>query len=281
MASPEATPGKTVYVVSDATGTTATRVVRAALAQFKYTRVALKIIPEVQTVEQIRQVIHKAKKRQALIAYTFVSPTLRTEITLLSNETNVPIVDLIGPLLNTLIGFLTVKPAYQAGLFTEPSDEQYQRLEAITFTVQHDDGQRRHGLKEADVVIVGPSRTSKTPLSVYLAHTRGLKVANVPLVLGVEPFEELDTLDERQVVALTIKPTLLASIRQVRQQQLGASQIQYAGGDHIQRELRYCHELYRRHPSWSVIDVTGRSIEEIAANVCALTVDGRPKRRIG
>lgn len=264
---------KHICVVSDASGVTGERVVRATLAQFSDVNVTLEVLPKITTREQLKQAVNATRKCKGLIAYTLVSQTLRNEIALLANEAGVPTVDLIGPLMTSLIEFLSTTPAYQAGLYRGPSDQQLKQLEAMTFTVHHDDGQGLRELNRADIVIVGPSRTSKTPLSVYLAHTRGLKVANVPLVLGVPPFEELEAVDSRRVIALTISVELLARIRRGRQDHLGIDTIDYAHPATVRRELRYCHELYRQHPAWTVIDITGRSIEELAVDICASTVD--------
>ena len=246
---------------------------RATLAQFDQANVTLGVFPKIATNAQLQRVVIQTKRQKGLIAYTLVSQPLRTEIVLLANEAGVPTVDLLGPLLSALGEFLTATPTYQAGLYKEPSDEQRKRSEAAIFAVHHDDGQGRHELHNADLVIVGPSRTSKTPLSVYLAFTRGLKIANVPLVLGVKPFEELEKIDGRRVVALTMSAPLLIRIRQARQNRLGTGNIDYANHLHVQRELRFCHEVYRQHPTWPVVDVTGRSIEEIAGDICALSVD--------
>lgn len=254
-------------VLSDATAATAERVVRAALTQFNTARVTVDVFPKIVSRTELERAITEAKRRRGLIAYTLVSRPLRTEIALLANEAGVPTVDLIGPLLSALVDYLKSPPSYEAGLYKAPSDRELSRSEAATFTVHHDDGQGVHELGGADVVIVGPSRTSKTPLSVYLSYTHRLKVANIPLALGVKPFEELDHVDGRRVVALTMSAPLLARIRQERQEHLGTDDITYAEQDHVRRELRFCHELYRQHPAWSVVNVTGRSIEEIAADI--------------
>jgi [pyruvate, water dikinase]-phosphate phosphotransferase / [pyruvate, water dikinase] kinase len=257
-----------VCMLSDATGGTAERVVRATLAQFPDSTVMLEVISGVENTEQMRAVVDKAKSRRGLIAYTLVSPALRREIALLANEAGVVSVDLLGPLMTVLSELLTATPSYRPGLFADPNAEHYQRLDAIAFTVSHDDGQRVHELERADLVLVGPSRTSKTPLSVYLAHTRGLKVANVPLALGIDPFDQLEGLTRPSVVGLTMNPQALSRLRMVRQEHLGAENIQYAGLDYVRRELHFCHEVYRRHPTWIVVDVTGKAIEEVAANLC-------------
>ena len=143
----------------------------------------------------------------------------------------------------------------------------------MSFTVRHDDGLNLSSIHEADIVITGPSRTSKTPISVYLAHTRGLKVANVPLALGVEPFKKLSELRPRQVVGLTMRAGVLAEVRRERLKDVGNPNIDYAQISFVERELRHCHQVYRRPPPWTVVDVTGKSIEEIAVEICALTVD--------
>ncbi len=260
---------KYICVLSDATGATAERVVRATLVQFPGLQVIVDLVSEVKTADQIRRAIRKTRKLGGLIAYTLVETKLRSEIVSLANEAGVPTVDLIGPLMSALSEFLTAEPAREPGLFKQPGEEHYQRLEAVSFAVRHDDGQCIHELSAADMVLVGPSRVSKTPLSVYLAHTRGLKVANVPLALGVEPFKELKSLEPGQVIGLTMNANLLSRIRRTRLAEMGSPPIEYAGLEHVRRELKYCHEIYRRPPPWPVIDVTGKSIEEIALALCA------------
>jgi regulator of PEP synthase PpsR (kinase-PPPase family) len=259
-------------VLSDATGATAAHVVRATLTQFGNANVTLEAFPKIATSAELQRAVAEAKRRRALIAYTVVDRRLRTEIALLANEEGVPAVDLLGPLLSALGEFLSVTPTFQAGLYKAPDEKDVDRSEAATFTVHHDDGQGVHDLDNADVVLVGPSRTSKTPLSVYLAYAHGLKVANVPLALGVKPFEELERFDGRRVIALTISVPRLVRIRRERQRHLGTDDIAYADPADVQRELRYCHELYRQHAAWSVVDVTDRSIEEIAGEICARIV---------
>lgn len=261
-------PDRYVCVVSDATGGTAERVVRATLAQFPNSEVTLDVTSDVLTAEQVRAAVDSTNARSGLIAYTLVDPSLRREMALLANEAGVATVDLLGPLMTALGELLTATPVNQPGLYTDPDAGHRQRLAAVAFTADHDDGQRAHELEEADVVILGPSRCSKTPLSVYLAHTRALKVANVPLVLGIEPFAAVERLTRPCVVGLTMNAEGLSRLRLVRQEQLGAGEIRYAGLDLVRRELHFCHEIYRRHANWLVVDVTGKAIEEVAANIC-------------
>lgn len=272
---------KYVCVISDATGITARRVVRAALVQFGNPGIDLELVPKVTTLEQIKKIVAKAKRRKGFIAFTLVDQTLRNETTTRANEAGVDVIDLIGPLMTSLSEFLAAAPSYEPGVFTEADEEHYARLEAVSFTVMHDDGMRLDELPLADIVIAGPSRTSKTPLSVYLSHTRGLKVANVPLALGVVPFRRLLRLPRRKIIGLTMNARMLSMIRKVREKDLGANDLEYSQLDHVQRELRYCHSIYHRPPVWPMVNVTGKSIEEVASEVCALTIDApRPKRRV-
>jgi hypothetical protein len=279
MASSKTSGTKYVCVISDATGATAERVVRATLAQFEDVDVALELVRDVKSVDQLREIVARTKARKGLVAYTLVEQTLRSEIASLANEAGVITVDLMGPLMTSLSSFLTAEPKRRPGLFNSLGEEHYRHLESVSFTVRHDDGLNISTIHRADLVIVGPSRTSKTPLSVYLTHTRGLKVANVPLALGVEPFEELRRLAPGQAIGLTMRADVLSQVRRQRLKDLGTGEMSYAGLAHVEKELHFCHEVYRTPPPWPVVDVTAKSIEEIAAEVCALTVDSRPSGR--
>ncbi|MBN1443681.1 MAG: kinase/pyrophosphorylase, partial [Planctomycetes bacterium] len=215
------------------------------------------------------------RRRKGLIAYTLVSSTLRGEVASRANEAGVESVDLIGPLITSLSSFLTASPAQRPGIFTQPGGEHYERLEAVSFTVRHDDGLAIDEVALADIVITGPSRTAKTPISVYLAHTRGLRVANVPLAVGVDPPEELRRLPPGRVIGLTLSATVLAEIRRQRLRDMGSPEIEYAQLAFVEKELRHCHEVYRRPPPWPIVDVTSKSIEEIAGEICSLTTAAR------
>jgi regulator of PEP synthase PpsR (kinase-PPPase family) len=268
---------KYICVISDATGLTAERVVRATLEQFESVPVDLELVPQVTTDAQIAAIVAGAEKRAGLVAYTLVSATLRGEIAARANEAGVPTVDLMGPILHALARFLSAAPTERPGFRYDRADaEHFKRLEAVSFTVCHDDGLNVQDCALADCVIVGPSRTAKTPLSAYLAHTRGLRVANVPLAVGVAPPEQLKALPPRRVAGLTMNAVLLSSIRQERVKQLGAFDIRYAQREHVEEELKFCHAFYRRPPAWPVVDVTNKSIEEVAAAVCAVTIDAPP-----
>src|SRR4029079_10637335 len=168
---------------------------------------------------------------------------------------------------STLRVSLRWPPAAVPGLLHSITDDYFRRIEAVEFAVKNDDGAEPRNLPKADLVLVGISRTSKTPLSTYLAQ-RGLKVANVPLVLGVDPPEELSQVDDRKVFGLIVQPEMLMRIRQARLSHLGMPQdSSYGQRAHIDNEIAYSRERSRKNSNWPVLDVTTRAIEETAADI--------------
>jgi regulator of PEP synthase PpsR (kinase-PPPase family) len=263
---------KYIWVISDGSGSTAERVLQASLVQFGHENVVVERIPDIRTKGQIKDIIERASKHKGLVAYTLVSTKLRNEIATRSNEYNVPTVDLLGPLLTSLSNFLASSPEAKPGLLDELDHYYFKRIDAVGFAVKHDDGQRLEDLPKADVVITGVSRTSKTPLSMYLAYNKGLLVANVPIVLGLDPPVQFFKINQKKIVGLTINPDLLISLRQTRLAQLAHADINYGDAEHVINELKYSHEIFRKNPKWSVVDITGKAIEEVANEVCSLTV---------
>ncbi len=263
---------KYIWVISDGSGSTAERVLHASLVQFGHENVVVERIPDIRTKGQIKDIIERASKHKGLVAYTLVSTKLRNEIATRSNEYNVPTVDLLGPLLTSLSNFLASPPEAKPGLLDELDHRYFKRIDAVGFAVKHDDGQRLEDLPKADVVMTGVSRTSKTPLSMYLAYNKGLLVANVPIILGLDIPIHLFKIDQKKIVGVTIKPDLLISLRQTRLAQLAHADINYGDAKHVKDELKYSHEIFRKNPKWSVVDITGKAIEEVANEVCSLTV---------
>jgi regulator of PEP synthase PpsR (kinase-PPPase family) len=214
--------------------------------------------------EQIEEALRRAAMARALVIYTFVQPEQRKLLETRSRLYQLETVDLIGPLMGRLATFLDATPTGRPGL-PELNQAYFDRIEAVEFAVKHDDGQAAQGLHMADVVLVGLSRTSKTPLSTYLAQ-RGLKVANVPVVLGLPLPRELETIDQSKIYGLTISAGALIRIRRARLRALNMpDDTDYARRDHIVAELQYAREIFRNHPLWPVIDVSERAIEETAA----------------
>jgi regulator of PEP synthase PpsR (kinase-PPPase family) len=188
-------------------------------------------------------------------------------------------VDLIGSLMGTLSIFMNAQPRGVPGGMYKVNDDYFRRIEAVEFAVKNDDGQHPRNLARSDIVLVGISRTSKTPLSTYLAQ-RGFKCANVPIVKGIEPPTELFAVDQDKIFGLQIASEALFRIRQARLQQLGMpADTAYGMKDHIQREIDYAQQIFDANPHWPVLDVTDKAIEETAATMLAIRAQREERRR--
>lgn len=257
-----------VFVVSDGTGETASGVVKAAMLQFQ-TLWRLRTFSEVRHDSQVRRVLELASRVAALVVFTVVDKTVAARIRELGAELGVPTVDLLGPLIANVAQHLRAEPRLQPGLLHGFSDEYFRRVDAVEFAVRHDDGLNLRTLFEADIVLTGPSRTSKTPLSMYLAQ-RGFKTGNVPLIPGMDPPRELLELDARKVIGLTIDSSTLVTIRQARMRLLRAAPYStYVDSDAVMAEIAATRRLYRER-GWRSIDTSGKAVEEIAARVLEL-----------
>jgi len=255
---------KVIYVVSDSTGETAERVTRATLLQFPDHNVRLRLERRVRDRRGLSTILQRASEQQAMVVFTLVRPELRRHFHELASEYEVRHVDVIGALINQVGSYLGADPVNIPSAEMPLSQEYFRRVEAIEFAVKSDDGKEPRNLDKADLVLVGVSRTSKTPLSTYLAG-RGLKVANVPLVLGVEPPEELSRVPGYRVVGLTIGVDQLMDIRKQRLHALGMPpDANYGLRDHVKAELEYAHGIFRSNPDWMIVDVTNCAIEETA-----------------
>lgn len=258
---------KTIYVFSDSTGETAERVIRAALSQFYDGDVKVQLFPQIRTPREVQQAITVAVQAPGMVVYTLVDPHLSEIVARAAEEQGLLAVDLLSPLIYTLSRYLGAQSREKPGLLHRIDTDYYKRVEAVNFTVKHDDGQETRYLHKADLVLVGVSRSSKTPLSMYLAH-KGYKVANVPLIKGIDPPEELFQIDQTKIVGLTIDARRLVEIRtarlvNMRQNPRGS----YADYHQVEEELAYCKHLYRQHPEWIVINVTNKSVEEAASEI--------------
>jgi regulator of PEP synthase PpsR (kinase-PPPase family) len=255
--------GQNIYVVSDSIGETAELVVRAVASQFDPFLIDVQKYPYIEDKESIDEIIASAKESKAMIVFTLVIPELKTYILEKAALHNIPIVDVMGPLLNTLQNLLKVPPTCKPGLVRRLDEEYFRKVDAIEFAVKYDDGRDPRGLLRADVVLIGVSRTSKTPLSMYLANKR-LKVANVPIVPEVDPPEELFQLPPERCIGLTINPEQLNGIRTERLKALGlTAQANYANLDRINEELAYSQKIMERL-GCPVIDVSNKAVEETA-----------------
>ncbi|AGT32824.1 phosphotransferase [Geobacillus genomosp. 3] len=253
-----------VYVVSDSGGETAELVVKAAASQFYASPVQVKRVPYVEDKTTLAEVVALAKMNQAIIAFTLVVPEMREFLLAEAAREGVVAYDIIGPLIEKMSDLFQLKPRYEPGQVRVLDEDYFKKIEAIEFAVKYDDGRDPRGILRADIVLIGVSRTSKTPLSQYLAHKR-LKVANVPIVPEVEPPEQLFQVGPSKCFGLKISPDKLLSIRRERLKSLGLNdQAIYANMDRIKEELAYFDGVVKKI-GCDVIDVTNKAVEETAS----------------
>ncbi len=258
-----------IFAVSDATGDTCLRVAKAALSQFKTTKVVLEKVPHIRSYDDIKELMNRVVKVDGIIIYTMVSPGGRQHITNLGRQNGVPTVDILGPVLSRFSDLLEISPMAKPGLFRQLDSEYFSRIEAIDFTIKHDDSMGLSTVNKAEIILVGVSRTTKTPVSIYLSY-RGWKVANIPIISDQPYPRELDTVDDKKVVALTVNPNRLQLIRMDRQQKLRDAELRdYTDPDNIKREVLAGLHLYRKK-GWSIVNVTHKSIEETSTEVMRL-----------
>lgn len=264
----EAPPVPQLFLVSDGTGETAAATVRAAMTQFR-TRWRLRTFGEVRHESQLRRIAQEAQRVDAMLVYTLVRERLSRLMRELAAEQGVPTVDLLGELIGTVSAHFRLESRSQPGLLHGFTHDYFRRVDAVEFAVRHDDGSNLHSLFQAEIVLTGVSRTSKTPLSMYLAQ-RGYKTGNVPLVPEVPPPRELLDLDPRKVFGLVVEPSALLTIRRARIRALRAPPyLTYADPEAVALELRRARRLFRER-GFQIVDITGRAVEENAARIVDL-----------
>ncbi|MBZ2175719.1 kinase/pyrophosphorylase [Schnuerera sp. xch1] len=253
----------TIYVLSDSIGETGEQVAKASVSQFNPEKYEIRRFPYITDEEHIVEVFEEAKSERSIIIYTVVIEKLRKFIMNMGNKFNIPVVDLMSPTLDALENVLGYEPKRESGLIRKLDEKYFRKVEAVEFAVRYDDGKDTRGIKKADIVLVGVSRTSKTPLSMYLAH-KYFKVANVPLVPEVAAPEELFKKDANRVFGLIANPFKLNEIRQERLRSLGLSNnANYASIERINLELEYSKKIMEKL-NCKVIDVSSKAVEETA-----------------
>ena len=252
-----------VYVVSDSVGETAELVVKAAASQFNGTKIDIRRVPYAEDQATIDEVVSQAKETKGVIAFTLVVPDIRDYLVNEAIKVDVPLYDILSPMINLLQTRMEDQPRNEPGLIHALDEEYFRKVEAIEFAVKYDDGRDPRGVLRADVVLVGVSRTSKTPLSQYLAHKR-LKVANIPLVPEVDPPAELFEITNKKVIGLNINPEKLNQIRTERLKALGLKEeANYANVKRIEQELEYSDRIMKKI-GCDVVDVSNKAVEETA-----------------
>ena len=262
-------PSFHLHLVSDATGETCITIARAAAAQFQGVDAVEHLWSLVRTESQLRRVLAHVEAAPGVVMFTLVDPALRALLHEECRRIDVPCIALLDPVISALSGFLGVESRNQPGRQHVMDEAYLKRIEAMNYALGHDDGRAPATLGEADIVLVGVSRTSKTPTCFYLAN-RGLKAANVPVVPGCPTPPELMTPGEALVVGLTCHPDLLIDVRRSRMRMIGeVGETGYVDPAQVEEEVRQARRLFAE-AGWPVIDVSHRSIEETAAAILQL-----------
>jgi [pyruvate, water dikinase]-phosphate phosphotransferase / [pyruvate, water dikinase] kinase len=267
-----------LHLVSDATGETLITVARAAAAQYENVSAIEHVYPLVRTQKQLERVIAEVEASPGIVLYTLLEGALTERLEAKCREFGVPCMSVLGPVLHLLQAYLGAESTPRVGAQHMLNADYFRRIDALNYTMLHDDGQHTDDLEEAEVVLTGVSRTSKTPTSIYLAN-RGVKTANVPLVPGLAVPPTLERLEKPLVVGLFASPERIVQIRQHRLLGLHADPVNDAYVDRhaVAEEIAFSRRLCARH-NWPSIDVTRRSIEETAAAVMALLAERRRHR---
>jgi regulator of PEP synthase PpsR (kinase-PPPase family) len=264
-----------LHLVSDATGETLTTVARAATAQYAKVLPVEHVYPLVRTQKQLDRVLVEIEEAPGIVLYTLLDGELLKRLENHCRGLGLPCLSILGPVLQLLQSYLGTETSHRIGAQHTLNADYFKRIDALNYTMLHDDGQHLEGLEEADVVLVGVSRTSKTPTSIYLAN-RGVKTGNVPLVPGVQIPKHVEALSHPLVVGLYASPERIVQIRQNRLLGLKAhhDKDQYIDRKAVAEEVAFSRKLCTRH-NWPSIDVTRRSIEETAAAVLSLLANRR------
>jgi len=263
-----------VFVVSDSMGETAQLVAKAVLSQFPHGGIGLRRFSRIETPDAALEVMKAARDQPTLIIYTVIIPEVRNVIRTRGEAHGIPLVDIMGPALEGLEKITGDTALLEPGLIHKLDEQYFKRVEAVEFAVNHDDGKNPKGYRNADVVLIGVSRSSKTPVSMYLAN-RAIKVANLPLVPEIPTPPELHRIPAQKIVGLTLSPAKLADIRRLRVRAMGLpGRTDYSDLSRIQDELMFARRLYQEL-GCSVLDVTDRAVEETATLVLSLV--GNPR----
>jgi regulator of PEP synthase PpsR (kinase-PPPase family) len=257
-----------LHLISDATGETLLAAGRAASAQYKDARAIEHIYPLIRTEKQLMRVFEDIDQEPGIILYTVVDQKLARLIDERSAAMGLPCVSVLEPVLAVFQSYLGTPAGRRVGAQHVLDAEYFRRIDALNFTMEHDDGQLPADVDEADIVLVGISRTSKTPTSIYLAN-RGIKTANIPIVLGVPMPESLAAATKPLIVGLVASAERISHVRQNRVLGTGYDAQSYIDRANITEELAYARQICIRH-GWPMIDVSRRSIEETAAAIVAL-----------
>jgi [pyruvate, water dikinase]-phosphate phosphotransferase / [pyruvate, water dikinase] kinase len=266
-----------IHMVSDSTGETASSVVRSVMSQFENVKTEEHTWPLIRTKGQLQRVINGIKEQPGIVLFTIIDHELQEMLVNACREIRLPYVPILSRITRELAGYFGVEAKASPGGQYKLDEEYFARVEAISFTLAHDDGQNTEELDEADIVLVGVSRTSKTPTCVYLSY-KGIKAANIPYVSGCPLPDKLFQLNGPFIVGLVITPERLLQIRKSRLVSLSENrETTYVNMDAIKQEVLEARQIFNKF-QWPIIDVTRRSVEETCAKIMQLHQSHKDKK---
>jgi len=256
-----------LHLISDSTGETVSSVARAALAQFDDVEVDEHTWSLIRTSRQLEKALNTIQEKPGVVMYTLVQRELRDQVKQLCHRLKIPCIPVLARPVTEISAYLGMETSTEPGRQHELTEDYFSRVECINFALAHDDGQNAWELEDADIVIVGVSRTSKSPTCIYLAY-RGYKATNIPFVSGCPLPENLENLNRPMVIGLTIDPERLMQIRKSRLHAIdeSAGETNYIDIEQVKEEVKESRRLYAKN-GWASIDVTRRSVEETAAQI--------------
>jgi len=255
-----------IYAVSDSTGRTVDQAANVVIAQFPLVVTKVHVYSQVNSFEEIDKIIDSCKETKGLIIHSFVKHELSEYVWFEGRMANIDVINLLGPVLNRFSHFLNSTPEEIPGLFSRLNKDYFRKIETADFALKHDDGARLEGLVDAEIILLGVSRTFKTPLCVYLAY-KGWLVANVPIVYNIPLPQIIYDLPPEKIFCLITNPSILSRLRNVRNEYLKGNAPAYASYEYVKKEIQYANRLFDTQPKWSKIRVTAKPIEEIASNI--------------
>lgn len=261
-----------VFVVSGGKGIAGHTMVHSLIIQYPDNKIPVSVIPDIQSKEKIIEVVNKVKKAGGIITHTMVNGDLRKLLIKACKDQDVKEFDFMGPLADFLESELGMKSVSDPGLYRRINAQYFDRVEAIEYSLNHDDGLNPRRMSDAEIILTGVSRSGKTPLSIYMAMF-GWKVANVPLVKGIDPPEELFQIDSRRVFGLSISQSHLIAQRHKRLEQMrNLSNINYIEPRLVSEEIRYANFIFQKG-KFTIMNVTNKPIETTANEIIGLISD--------
>jgi len=256
-----------VYTLSDSSGETAELVSKAALSQFEESKVEIRRLPQVRTAPQVKQLFSSEISQPCIIVYTLVLPEVRQALAEEAKKYSISTHDVLGDLMNKLEGVLNASSLHKPGLRLKVDETYFNRMDAIHYAIKYDDGQNLNGIEDADVILIGVSRTGKTPSCMYLAQHYGLKAANIPIILGVDLPKKFVQINSSKIVGLLCDPLILQSFRTTRASSLQMDySSDYCDFENISKEVEYSKRIFKELKC-SVVDMTNRAVEETAIEI--------------